>query len=374
VTLAPVRTESHAKLNLDLIEGFDKWLMVQNFSPHTRVGYCAYVRQLAVFIGQASLLEVKRDNVAGFLRHLQERRHFKPASLEAATFSLRKFYTFLNMGGVVQRGPMLTIPNRKLPKRLPDALSESQIKQLLAAADTPRDLAVLELFYASGVRKAELSALDCQDVYFDADGNGGSVNVADGKGDKQRSVIIGKYAAKALRVYLEGRSTGPLFLTRRRCQQGSVKLNDTRKGGSWSGIWADWEHLPNGKWKRHNRCKYLGTVEELPTREAAKDALLRFIEKQPGAKHPGNDAHRLGLKAVERIVKKAARKAGLGDIHPHQLRHSFATHLRDHGTDLLYIARLLGHTSLVATQKYMHVSIPELLKVHRKFHPDGGKP
>jgi site-specific recombinase XerD len=362
---------TYLELNLDLVKGLDKWLMVQNFSPHTRVGYCAYVRQFAVFIGQASLLEVKRDHIAGFLRYLQEFRHFKPASLEAAIFSLRKFYTFLNMGGVVQRGPMLTIPNRKLPKRLPDALSESQIRQLLAAADTPRDLAVLELFYASGVRKAELSALDCQDVYFDVDGNGGSVNVAHGKGDKQRSVIIGKYAAKALRAYLEGRTSGPLFLTRRREQQGSVQFNDTHKKTYWTGWWADWEHLPNGKWKRHQRYKYLGTVAELPTREAAKAAMLRFIEKQPGAKHPGNHAKRLGLKAVERIVKKAARKAGLGDIHPHQLRHSFATHLRDHGTDLLYIARLLGHTSLVATQKYMHVSIPELLKIHRKFHPGG---
>jgi site-specific recombinase XerD len=360
------------KSNLDLVEGFDKWLTVQNYSQSTRVNYCHDVRALASFTGQVSLLEVKRDHVAEYLQYLQETRRLSPSSLARMLFSLRKFYSFLKMGEVVQRGPLLTIPTRKVPKRLPDPLSEDQIEQLLRGARSPRDLAVLELFYASGVRRAELCAINCEDVYFDADGNGGSVNIAHGKGDKQRSVIIGKYAAKALRAYLEGRSSGSLFLTRRRSQQGSVKFYDTRKGGSWSGIWADWEHLPNGKWNRHNRCKYLGTVEELPTREAAKDALLRFIEKQPGAKHPGNDAHRLGLKAVERIVKKAARRAGLGNVHPHQLRHSMASHMRSRGTDLLYIARLLGHTSLVATQKYMHVTIPELIKIHEKFHPSGG--
>jgi site-specific recombinase XerD len=327
----------------------------------------------ATFTGQANLLEVKRNHVAEYLQYLQETRRLCPSSLARTLFSLRKFYSFLNMGGVVQRGPMLSIPARKVPKRLPDALSEDQIKQLLAAADTPRDLAILELFYASGVRRAELCALNCEDVYFDADGEGGSVNVAHGKGDKQRSVLIGKYAVGALRAYLEGRTSGPLFLTRRRSQQGSVKFQDTCKSTYWCGWWADWQQLPNGKWKRHQHYKYLGTYEELPTVEAARTALFRFIETQPHTKHPGNDARRLGHKAIERIVKKAARRAGLGNIHPHQLRHSFATHLRDHGTDLLYIARLLGHTSLVSTQKYMYVSIPELLKIHETFHPHGGR-
>jgi len=359
------------EFNLDLVEGFDKWLTIQNFSPHTRTSYCSYVRRFASFLGQADLREVKRENVAEFQRYLKEYKRFRPASMEAATFSLRKFYTFLNMGGVVQRSPLLTIPNRKLPKRLPSALTEEQIERLLRGTETPRDLAIIELFYASGVRRAELQNLNCEDVHFDADWLGGSVNIAHGKGDKQRFVLIGKYSANALRKYLRSRTTGPLFMSAPRSQRGTVVFINGHRRTYWNGWWWEWKPLPNGKRKRARHTQYLGTFEELPTPQAAQDALLQFIESQPGARCPQNLPHRLSVKAIERTIKTAARRAGLGNVRPHQIRHSFATHLHSRGTDLLYIARLLGHATLQATQKYMHVTIPELIETHRKFHPDG---
>jgi integrase/recombinase XerD len=120
------------------------------------------------------------------------------------------------------------------------------------------------------------------------------------------------------------------------------------------------------------RYQHLGTHKELPDKKAAKAAMARFIETQPSAQHP-RKPQRLGVKDIERIVKNAARRAGLGSIHPHQIRHSFATHLRSRGTELLYIAQLLGHTSLAATQRYLHVAIPELIKIHETFHPHGGR-
>jgi len=366
-------------LNRALIEGFDKWLTGSNHSRHTRVNYCHDIRKLADHAGQASLLELKHADIVGYLRFLQDYRRLAAPSLSRTLFSLRKFYKFLNLGGQgMLRGPMLTIPTRKVPKRLPDALSEEQIKQLLRGAESPRDLAVLEMFYASGVRKAELCVLNCKDVHFDADGKGASVNIAHGKGDKQRFVLIGQYAVRALRAYLSGRKSGPLFLSDRRSrhtQHGTVVFHDCIHADAethWTGWWWEWLPTDSGKPKRVMHSQYLGTLEELPTEKAAKAALLRFIEKQPGTKHIGGNPQPIGTKTIERIVKKAARKAGLGDIHPHQLRHSFATHMLDHGTDLLYIADLMGHTSVAATQRYLHVSMPELFKTYRRCHPHGG--
>jgi site-specific recombinase XerD len=380
VTPEPARAKSHtAELNRDLIEGFDKWLMVQNFSPHTRVKYCSYATQLASFSGQASQVELKREHVVQFLHYLQEYKHFKPHSLASVRFSLRKFYRFLLLGGVIKRGPMLTIPPRKLPIRLPKPLDEAQIRQLLKGADAPRDVAILELFYASGVRRAELQALNCEDLYFDADGQGGSVTVRRGKGDKDRVTFFGKFAATALRTYLNGRTSGPLFLAlrysrKRQSQKGSVVFHDCIHADAethWTGWWWEWKTLPNGKKKRAMHSQYLGTFEELPTRKAAQEALRRFIEKQPGTKLPQDTTRRISAKTIERALKKAARSVGLGDINPHQLRHSFATHLCNHGNDLLYIADLLGHTSLVATQRYLHVAMEDLVRVYRKSHPHG---
>lgn len=365
----------HTQFNLDLIEGFNKWLTVQNYSLSTRVNYCADVRGLTSFKGEVSLLELKRDHVVEYMQYLQEYRHLAAASIARIIFSLRKFYKFLNLGGVVQRGPMLTISAPKVATRLAQALSKSQIERLLAAANTLRDLAVLELFYASGLRRAELRALDCEDVHFDADGEGGSAFVRHGKGDKQRVTIFGRYATGALRAYLKGRTTGPLILTELRSQEGSVVFHGCRQKDSqahWTGWWSEWKPLPNGKLKRAQRRIYLGTHKELPTREAAKGALVRFIETQPSAKRPGNIRRRLSIKTIERIVKKAARRAGLGDLRPHQHRHSFATHLLNEGTNLVYIAELLGHTSVVATQRYLHVATAELIRTHNRFHPRGG--
>ena len=167
--------------NLDLVEGFNQWLTIQNYSASTRINYCTNVRGLACFAARSSLLEIERHHVVEYMRFLKEFRNLAAASIARTIFSLRKFYKFLTLGGIVHRVPMLTISSPKVPIRLVQALRKDQIEKLLFAAETPRDLAVLELFYGSGIRRAELQALDCEDVHFDADGKGGACSFGTAK-------------------------------------------------------------------------------------------------------------------------------------------------------------------------------------------------
>jgi site-specific recombinase XerD len=362
---------SHAEFNLQLVEGFDKWLTIGKLSRNTGLSYCKFVKQFATFIGDVDLREINRVHISHWLEHLVEYRHLSSSSAATALFALRKFYDFLNLGDVCRSCVPRSIPTRKLPKRLPKSLSESEVKQLLDGAKTPRDRAITEFFYASGVRCDELRMLNCEELCFDADHKGGSITVRQGKGSKDRVVLFGSYAAAALRTYLKGRACGPLFLSEPRSQRGTVDFYDGYRRTYWTGWWWEWKPLPDTKPKRVMHKVYLGTFEELPTKEAAQDALMRFIDKQPGAKRPENLPRRLSKKSIWRIISKAARRAGLGNVHPHQLRHSFATHLLNHGTDLLYIGHLLGHASLVATARYLHVATDELIRIHIKFHPRG---
>ena len=196
----------------------------------------------------------------------------------------------------------LSLPRRW--KRLPKALSDAEIRGLLAPVhpETPESLcdqAVLELAYASGLRLSELRSARLEQLHLDA----GFISVI-GKGNKERVVPVGRQALAALRHYLEvgrpkrvnRRSPANVFLTRRGTPFAPVTL-----------------------WLR---------------------------------------------------IKRRVRLAGLSrNVTPHMLRHSFATHLLEHGADLRVIQELLGHASIATTEVYTHVAGGRLREVHRKFHP-----
>lgn len=108
------------------------------------------------------------------------------------------------------------------------------------------------------------------------------------------------------------------------------------------------------------------------TRESARTALDTYLADKLPHDKPEQPQRRLSTRQVLRIVVDAAKRAGLTGMHPHTLRHSCATHCLNRGMDIRHVQELLGHTSLVATQKYLHVATAQLQGIHTKFHPHGG--
>jgi len=227
------------------------------------------------------------------------------ATLRMRFSAFRSFYRFLQERGGVKKNPLKEVQLPKTGRKLPIVLSGEQILSLLEAplkmereqqAPTwmaARDAAILELFYSSGLRLAELAALNVEDVdpYNDV------VRVF-GKGRKERLCPVGAPAMNAIQDYRHAAQVnrGPLFISK--------------------------------------------------------------LQK------------RLGAASIWAVVKRCAAFAQIPvPASPHKLRHSFATHLLDHGADLRSVQTLLGHANLSTTQIYTHVSVERLRKVYTETHP-----
>ena len=225
---------------------------------------------------------------------------------------LRAFYRYLVQTGEVPANP---IPNGrslqvKVDKLLPVFLGKDEAFRLV---DTPdrgealgaRDAVILELLYSCGLRLSELAAVDV--ASFDA--NTREIRVI-GKGSKERIVIVGRPAAQAIADYLD---------------------------------WARPQLLSEAR-------------EPLPYGE---DPLLL---NRYGA--------RLSRRSIEKIVStSAARAATRPGVHPHTLRHTFATHLMDGGADIRVVQELLGHASPTTTEIYTHVTQKQARQVYMASHP-----
>jgi site-specific recombinase XerD len=218
---------------------------------------------------------------------------------------MRSFYNFLRQQGEVRQNPIPSGRSMriKVEKKLPQFLGVNAAHALMDTAepDSPiglRNRAILELLYASGMRLSELASLELSQV----DIRHKEIRVL-GKGSKERIVLIGEHARKALEAYLlKGR---PELIRRPTL---AVFLN--RYGGKLSG------------------------------------------------------------RSVQKLLRQCALRANLPPgVHPHTLRHTFATHLMQHGTDLRIVQELLGHSSPATTQVYTHVTQNEAKRVYLSSHP-----
>jgi integrase/recombinase XerC len=292
----------------------------RNRSVHT---VRAYESDLSQFLGHAAAgagvkrsalmaCHLDRSSLRGFLAHLHEAGQSR-ATAARKLAAARTFLRYLRRQGVIDSDPGALIATPKREVRMPAHLSEAEMDALVSAppGDGPlgrRDRAILELFYASGLRLGELGGLDLEDVNVSAR----MVRVL-GKGGKPRLVPFNSSTATAIRTYLKDR-------------------------------------------------------EQLVARPEARGALPGRAPRQPlFVNYRGT---RLTVRSVDRLVRKyvAATSARMG-ISPHALRHSFATHLLQRGADLRSIQELLGHARISTTQRYTHVNAAQLLAVYQKSHP-----
>ena len=295
----------------------------ENASDHTVRAYQSDLTQFLRFLaqqlqrsrGEVVPQDIDRGRVREFLSELHKRGNSR-ASAARKLAAIRAFGRFLKREGVVDNDPAAFVGTPKREQRLPAHLGEGEMSRLLETPDTSlplgrRDRAILELFYASGLRLSELVGLDVDDINLSS-----RVVRVLGKGRKERIVPFNRSTEDALRAWLK-----------------------------------DWESI--GAPEKRGQSPFSG--------KRKKETVPIFLNYQ---------GRRLSTRSVDRLVRKyvAACSTRFG-ISPHALRHSFATHLLERGADLRAIQELLGHARLTTTQRYTHVNAAQLIETYRKTHP-----
>jgi integrase/recombinase XerC len=293
----------------------------RNASPHTLRAYRTDLSQVLDHAAardgcppsEVATARFDTDLVRGFLSELHARGNNR-ASAARRLAALRTFARYLVREERLTDDPTALVGAPRREQTLPAHLGAEEIGRLLAAPDrtTPagrRDAAILELFYASGLRLSELVDLDLEDLNLS-----GRVLRVRGKGGKERLVPFNRPAAEAVRSLLADRATWP-----------GAQRAATAAGG-----------------RRRRRTPL-------------------FLNLRGG---------RLTSRSVDRIVRRYVRQAAIAQgISPHALRHTFATHLLQAGADLRAIQELLGHARLTTTQRYTHLDVARLREVYRQAHP-----
>ena len=288
-----------------LLQGYLRHLTHERrLAAHTATNYRRDIEALLDFAGATPPAGLQAHDIRRGIAQLHG-KGLDGRSLARMLSAWRGFYHFLARDHGCTHNPCVGIRAPKSAKRLPQALSPDEARQLVEIDATDalavRDKAMLELFYSSGLRLAELAALAPDDVHF-ADA---TVRVT-GKGGKTRIVPVGRHAAAALQAWLKQRAA----ITR-------------------------------------------------------LDEQALFVNQQ---------GRRLGPRAIQARVRQRALQQGVAArVHPHMLRHSFASHVLQSSGDLRAVQEMLGHSSISTTQVYTQMDFQHLAKVYDAAHPRAKK-
>jgi integrase/recombinase XerC len=296
----------------------------RNVSPHTLRAYDSDLSQCLASLAArdrcapaaVAIARFDEQGVRDFLAEQHDRGNSR-ASAGRRLAALRTFARYLIREDLLADDPTALVGAPRKEQTLPAHLETGEMGRLIDAPDRSsatgrRDRAVLELFYASGLRLSELVDLDLEDVNLS-----GRMLRARGKGGKERLVPFNRPAVEALRAMLADRPSTSNFEVR------------TSKSNTAA---------------RHTRQRH-----------------ALFLNWR---------GRRLTTRSVDRVVRRYVREAAIGrGISPHALRHTFATHLLQAGADLRAIQELLGHAQLSTTQRYTHLDVARMMEVYKQAHP-----
>jgi integrase/recombinase XerC len=309
----------------DQLESFLEHLRLnENASANTVRAYESDLGQFMAFLAahlgrrrsELSSSDFDHVHIRAFLGDLHKRGNSRSSAARKLA-AIRTFGRYLRREGEIDGDPAALVGTPKREQRLPAHLGEAEMSTLLDMPDasTPlgrRDKAILELFYASGLRLSELVGLGLEDVNLSS-----RVVRVMGKGRKERIVPFNRSTESALRLWLRDR------------EEICIAVRGSRFA-----------------------------VRKTPSKRTSEPMFLNYA------------GGRLSTRSVDRLVRKyVALCSTRFGISPHALRHSFATHLLEHGADLRSIQELLGHARLSTTQRYTHVNSAQLIEAYRKAHP-----
>ena len=286
-------------------------------SPRTLAAYGDDLSKFAVYCGNHGIDPETADayQVQSFVADLSAERA-APTSVNRRLSSVRGLYRWMTRFGKRIDDPCDSIRNLKAPAGLPSVLWEDEMADFAALPDgrealwPARDKALIMVMYSAGLRISELASLTMKALASRFD----EARVM-GKGGKERVVFFSREARSAILDYLPERDAGIRDAGLDGCDlEGALFVS--RKGKPIS--------VPGVRW------------------------------------------------IIARYATRYAQQSGMGkNIHPHSLRHSFATHLVNAGCDVRIVQEMLGHVSLSTTERYAHVNVARLKKVYEKAHPHG---
>ena len=328
-----------------------------HYAQNTKIYYRKVLGKFNQFLGKRPATSVTHVEIRQFLTHISEYgATLETISLLGCAASLLRFLK--SRWGCNYVPPRLVRMKSTKPTDLP-LLTETQVKRLIAAAQTKRERALLEFIYSTGCRMRETTRLKLEDVDFESR----SVRVH-GKFNKTRRAFLTPSASAALRAYVRDRRRGLVFQDDRPPQSAGLSAID----GFWIANWVDYgKRFPCGTYikKRVN----LGRIDCMSPQDANEK--LRALLVGVNLTRPKPDRP-LSSPALGYILNKVGLRIGLKNIGIHMFRRSFATHLYDHGVNIEIIQKLLGHVYLGTTLAYTRLSTAHMAKAIDQNHPLAG--